>query len=207
MQTLQIARPSSPPYPHLPLSKYRTSIDTQKHTQIRAPRSRMHTHKTAAGLTCVSQCSFKLCGDGFNSCEWVWTVKLWHSCHRGTFNCYYWTDSSGSQGVEVVEKTSAFSFQTEQLGPTHPLCEAAVPVGAVWQRVATRWDLLQWVIDVFCLSMGGFKKLNNIKQSSLCSENGKMKTLLLFFHLHKLHKQVHATSSLFLRLLTDYREW
>lgn len=33
---------------------------------------------------------------------------------------------------------NCFQFPTEQLGPTHLLREAAVPVGAVWQRVATR---------------------------------------------------------------------
>lgn len=28
-------------------------------------------------------------------------------------------------------------FPTERLGPRHPLCEAAAPVGAVWHQMAT----------------------------------------------------------------------
>ena len=36
-----------------------------------------------------------------------------------------------------------FRFPTAQLGPAHPLREAAVPVGEVWLRVTTVQDLLQ----------------------------------------------------------------
>lgn len=89
---------SSPPLsltrlnPHS-ISNYRTSIATKKTHTDEAPTVQgcLHKHKV---LMCPS---------------WVWTVKIWHSCHHGNFNCYYWTDSSSSRGIEVVEKLLSVS--------------------------------------------------------------------------------------------------
>lgn len=93
MQTLQIACHNSPsPLFILARSLTIEQLLTQKSTNTdEAPRGHLHKHKTAAGLK-VSQR------------EWMWTVKLWQSCHHGIINCYCRTDSSSSQGVKEVEK-------------------------------------------------------------------------------------------------------
>lgn len=140
----------------------------------------------------------------FSQREWVWTVELWNSCHHGIFKCYYWTDSSSSQGVEVEE--NCFQFKIKQLGPTHLLCEAAVPLGEAWHRVATWWDLLYQVTDVFCLSTIKRKIKHETEQPAKRRHRFSV-------HLHILHGATQtgaAISSVFPHLswlLTCCQEW
>lgn len=81
-----------------------TGAEVQMVWSLASMQTLQKAQKLECSRSCVFQCSFKLCGDLLISCERVWSVKLWHSCHHEIFNCFYWTDSSSSQGVEVVEK-------------------------------------------------------------------------------------------------------
>lgn len=212
MQTLQIACHNSPSPCHpliLALSlSVSLSIEHLLTQKIKAHADEAPTRTFERELQQVLMCpSAGGCG------RW----KFKRSRHHGIFNRYYKTDSSGSQGVEVVERT-AFSFQLSNL-VQHILsvrlrCLGGGGGGAVWHRVATCWDFFFFVRRILVV-YGQFKKINKSNKSyeiehPALSEWKNQDTAPLCIWITWLHKQVHATSIRIIPhlfcLLTDYRE-